>query len=160
MRRVSVPALFAAALAVASCQSSTDSGSSLTPTVVQPTLTTMTFSGNVDPNATSSNNFTTTQSGTISLTLTAAGPPPTITVGLVLGQPLSTDATQCVNAFGIAGTTTASTTPVVTTQPAPAGTYCIAIGEIGNPAAAIVYTGPDTRACGGSSRPTTHRSAE
>ena len=153
---VSVPALVAL-LASSACNNSSDSGSSLTPTVVQPTLTTMTFSGTVDPNATSSNNFTTTQSGTIALTLTAAGPPPTITVGLVLGQPLSTDATQCVNAFGIAGTAQASTTPVVTTTPAPAGTYCIAVVEIGNASTTIAYTFTITAAFGGLSSPSVRR---
>src|SRR5438132_13589832 len=120
MRRVSVPALFAAAIAVASCQSGSDSGSSLTPTVVQPTLTTKTFPGSVDVNSISSQNFTTTSSGALTLTLTAAGPPSTITMGLGLGQPSSTDATVCVNAFNILVSAQASTTPQVAVT-APAG---------------------------------------
>jgi putative hemolysin len=146
--RVSFAALFAAALSVSACQTSDNSNQTpLQPTVVQPTLSTKTFTGTVNVASQTNTNFTTTDAGTLAVTLTAAGPPATITMGMFLGQPLTSDATQCVNAFGLSGTTQASSTPQISVT-APAGNYCVAIGDVGQATGPISYTFTVTGAFG------------
>ena len=149
--RVSFAALVAATLSVSACQTSDNSNNTpLQPTVVQPTLTTRTFTGTVNVGALDIKFFTTVDAGTLAVTLTAAGPPPTITAGLGLGQQSTADATVCLDSFNLHGSTQASSTAQISVT-APAGSYCVWVYDAGGQAALtapISYTFTVTGAFG------------
>lgn len=115
------------AVAAAACGSSTP--------VTAPATTTETFTGTVQVGGADSHTFTVASFGQVDITLTAAGPPATIMMGLAVGTPSG-------------GTCTLTTTPVSTsagTTPqfsgtANAGSYCVQVFDIGNQLAAITYT--------------------
>ena len=135
MRRV-LPAVLLLALVVAGCDNS-DGGSTTAPTVAAPT-TTETFTGTLVPQSLNSHNFTMSQSGTVAITLTAVGPPATITVGLGVGIP---NGTMCSLSLG-AGSTVgaqASTTPQIAGTSI-AGGLCVAIYDIGNLLNSVDYS--------------------
>jgi len=73
----------------------------------------------------------------VSVTLVSAGPPSTITMGLGIGNPSSTG----VCAFLSGGTTVtqAGTTAQLSGSLA-AGSYCVAVVDVGNAAGPITYT--------------------
>ena len=87
--------------------------------------------------------FTTAQTGEIDVTLTAVGPPPTISVGLGLGTP-SADASVCtispISSGSLAVVTPAGTSPQLTPVSAPAGTYCVTVVEVGNALGPLTYS--------------------
>lgn len=122
-------------------------GSDSSPTVISApaaTVTTETFMGTLNPPV---NNvldikvhpFTvTTAGGAINITLVSAGPPPTIQLGLGLGNPSSTGACSFIPGFVI--TTAAGSTAQIPATGAPAGAYCVAVGDIGNVLQPVAYT--------------------
>ena len=114
-------------------------GSSNPSTVTAPTgtVTTDTFNGTVQPGGSSINPFTVTVGGTVSVTLVAAGPPSTITMGLGIGNPSS--AGTCSFLSGGTTVTQAGTTAQLSGTLA-AGSYCVAVVDVGNAAGAITYT--------------------
>jgi hypothetical protein len=132
MKRVAL--VMAAALAAA-C-----GGSSTSPSVVTPptTVTTETFTGVVPVGGLKIHTFTVTAPGTISVTMTAAGPPPTITMGLGLGNPDASG--NCIliatNPSAIASTTTPHLSGTLTSS----GAYCVEIVDVGNAAGPITYS--------------------
>src|SRR5262245_37600217 len=76
---------------LAGCSSNSNSST----TAPTPTLVTDTFNGSVDVNGSDFHNFTLPSGGgEIDITLTAAGPPPTIFMRLSVGLP-SADGTTC-----------------------------------------------------------------
>ena len=79
------------ALTMAACTGS----NSPTATVTTPTATTSTetFTGTVQVGGVAFNPFTVAQTGTMNVTLTAAGPPPTIWMSVGIGTP---SASTCV----------------------------------------------------------------
>ena len=111
-------------------------GSSSTPTTPV-TVTTDTFSGTVQPMGSDAHNFTVAQQGQVAITLTAAGPPPTIFMGLGVGTTGSDGSCTLLTS----GTTTAQagTTPQLAGTAA-AGTFCVSVFDIGNQSAPITYT--------------------
>src|SRR6185295_1323372 len=100
-RTLPAAALLAGVVVLSACQNS-DSASSLQPTVVEPPATTEVFPGTVPVKGSSSSNFTVSQVGTISITLTAAGPPASIFMGLGVGMPDATGACQVFAASAVA----------------------------------------------------------
>lgn len=108
---------------------------SSTPVSATPSITD-TFSGTVQPLGSDSHNFTVSQFGEVDVTLTAAGPPPTIQVGLGVGSVANN-----VCSPGSIGSTTAqaSSTAILTGNLSP-GTYCVTVADTGNLQAAITYT--------------------
>jgi hypothetical protein len=114
-------------------------GSSNPSTVTAPTgtVTTDTFNGTVQPGGSSINPFTVTVGGTVSVTLVSAGPPSTITMGLGIGNPSSTG--TCSFLSGGTTVTQAGTTAQLSGTLA-AGSYCVAVVDVGNAAGAITYT--------------------
>ncbi|HMD36862.1 MAG TPA: hypothetical protein VKH42_17935 [Vicinamibacterales bacterium] len=145
--RVSLATLLAAVLPLVACQTSDNTNNTpLQPTVVQPTLTTKTFPGTVAAGGQTNTNFTTAEAGSLAVTLTAAGPPSNITMRVGLGQPATTDSTQCVvnNLFL---DTAASATPQISLTVA-AGNYCVAIRDIGMATGPVSYTFTVTGAFG------------
>lgn len=81
--------------------------------------------------------FTVAVAGSISVTLTAAGPPPTITMGLGIGNPAADG--SCSFLSGGTTQTPAGSTAQLSGSLA-AGTYCVAVGDIGNALQPISYT--------------------
>ena len=97
----------AMAIVLAACGGSSGSSNSITaPSAV---VTTDTFTGTVDPGGTKVHTFTVTTPGAVSITMTAAGPPATISMGLGIGNP---------NSAGNCGLQLPSTRSVCKTLPA------------------------------------------
>lgn len=134
--KLPLSALLVCLLAGAACGSSSDSS---TPNFVTPTPTLITepaFTGSVQVGGTDNHTFTVVASGTLSITLTAAGPPPTIFMGLGVGTP--SEAT-CVLLSGGSTATPAGTTAQLSGTIA-AGTYCVSVFDIGNQTAPVTYS--------------------
>jgi|KBSMisStandDraft_5_1062788.scaffolds.fasta_scaffold02068_9 hypothetical protein len=128
-------------LAAASAAAVACGGSSTSSNVVAPsaTVTTDTFNGTVQAGgAINVHSFLVTTPGTVSVTLTAAGPPPTITMGLGLGNP---DASGNCVFFTTSNQAIANaTTPVFSGAVNASGAYCVGIADIGNALGPITYT--------------------
>jgi hypothetical protein len=110
--------------------------SSTTPTAAEPT-TTEEFTGTVGVGASKFYSFTTTTYGTINLTLTAVSGsfvPPTVMLGLGLGQPAGTDCTTSTTSNTAAGST------VHVTGNYDPGVYCAKVTDIGNLFAPASFT--------------------
>jgi hypothetical protein len=133
--KLALSALLVCWLAGAACGGSDNS----TPNFVTPTPTLITepaFTGTVQVGGTDNHTFTTTASGTLSVTLTAAGPPATIFMGLGVGTP---SGTTCVLLSGGSTATPAGTTPQLSGTIA-AGSYCVSVFDIGNQTAPVTYS--------------------
>jgi hypothetical protein len=128
--RITGAAILVAALLVSACSgSSTTAPATTTPTTPTTTSpTTETFTSIVSPLGSASRTFTTATAGTISVTLATAGPPSNIVMQLGLGVP-NPSGPGC----GLATTVNvaASATPQITAT-GDAGSYCVAILDIGN----------------------------
>ena len=140
MRRVA-QTIVAAGLSVVVASAAACGGSSNSSSVVAPsaTVTTETFTGTIQPGASKVHTFSVTTPGTVSVTMTAAGPPPTITMGLGIGNPDASG--NCIFLSG--GTTQAiasTTTPQLSGTLTASGAYCVAIADVGNAAGAITYS--------------------
>ncbi|HVZ22723.1 MAG TPA: hypothetical protein VG871_16735 [Vicinamibacterales bacterium] len=129
--RISIPAVLAAAVFLAGC------GGSSSPSAPSGTPTTETFTGTVAIGAGDSHPFTIAQSGgEVDVTLTAAGPPPTIYEGLGIGTYAGTTCTPISSATTLAQAgSTAQLTGVLD-----AGSYCVEVYDVGNQTAAATYT--------------------
>ncbi|MES1255001.1 MAG: hypothetical protein ABUS56_05300 [Acidobacteriota bacterium] len=134
--RTTGAAILLAALLVSGCKNSdstTTSPAPTTPTTTSPT--TETFASILAPLGTASRTFVASASGTITATLTTAGPPSNVAVQLGLGAP---------NPAGPGCALTKVVTAVAGTQlttTGDAGSYCVAILDIGNaPRAGISFT--------------------
>ena len=121
-------------------------GASTTSSVTTPsgTVITETFNGVLNPpvNGVLQTNvypFTVTVGGgNINITLLSAGPPPTIQLGLGLGNPSSTGACSLIPGFSLQ--TAASTTAQIPATGAPAGAYCVAVIDVGNVLQPVSFT--------------------
>src|SRR5262249_20768444 len=134
MKRVAAVAF---AVACAACGHSSSSGTNLTTSPSAATKT-ETFSGTVNQGTMDFHTFTVTVTGEVDVTLTAAGPPSTIFMGLGVGLPTS-DGSACTLLTGASVLTQAATTPQLAGTAAP-GTYCVAVFDAGNLSAAITYS--------------------
>lgn len=133
-RSLSLTAVLACIALSAGCDNS--GGSSTSPTPLP--LTTDTFTGTVDPMGSAFHSFTVTQAGELDVTLTAAGPPSTIFMGLGIGV-LNSDATACSRDTRFDVAAQGSTTPQIPVN-AGAGKYCVQVFDIGNQTAQVSYT--------------------
>ena len=70
--------------------------------------------------------------------LTAAGPPSTIVMGLGIGNIDPTTVTCVLFSNGFLNTAASGTAQITGT--APAGTYCVAVYDVGNQTDAITYS--------------------
>ena len=120
-------------------------GSSTSPTVVATgTVTTDTFTGTLNPpvNGVFQANihpFTVnTGGGSINITLVSAGPPATIQLGMALGNPGATGTCSIIPGFVVQ--TAAGSTAQLPASGAPAGAYCVVVGDIGNVLQPVTYT--------------------
>ena len=135
MTRVAFPLLLAATIASAAC--STGSSSSFSnPLAASSTQITETFTGTVDVNGIDTHAFTETLAGgQIAITLTAAGPPATIYMGLSIG---SSSAGTCAPLSGGQVIVQAGATAQLSGS-AGAGTYCVQVYDAGNQIAQVSY---------------------
>jgi hypothetical protein len=135
MRQSLIAVLACIALSVA-CDNSGDSSSTPTTPVM---LVTDTFTGTVQPAGSDSHNFSVSQAGEVDVTLTAAGPPPTIFMGLGLGTPGATSGT-CTLQSSVSISTPAGSTPQLPVSAPSAGTFCFSVFDIGNQTGPVDYT--------------------
>jgi hypothetical protein len=137
MRQSLIAVLACVALSVA-CDNSGDSSSTSPTPVVR---TSDTFTWTVQPMTSDTHNFTVSQAGQVDVTLTAAGPPSTIFMGLGVGSPSATDGTcQFANGAGVGVNTQAASTPQIVGGTSSGGTFCVVVFDIGNQTGPVDYT--------------------
>jgi len=95
-----------------------------------------TFTGTVPVGGLSFSQFTMGQTGSVMITMTAAGPPATIQMGLGVGQPSTS---TCALIPGDSVITPASTGAQLQGTLS-AGTYCIQVYDVGNQLAPVTYS--------------------
>jgi hypothetical protein len=130
---------FGLALAILTT-SACGSGSTTSPTTTAPATapTTEVFTGTVAPGTADTHNFTLALSnGQLNVTLTAAGPPATIFMGLGVGTVSGTTCTLASNAIGVVQ---ASSTAQFSFVQVPAGAYCVSVSDAGNQLADVTYS--------------------
>jgi len=127
------------ALAVLSaCSSGTSGGSSTTPSTPPLPPTNEIFTGTVSVGGTDAHSFVVKLSnGLVTANLTSAGPPATIAMGLGIGT-ISNGA--CSVLQGGAVIATAGPTAQLSGTNFTAGTYCVAVFDVGNQSAAVTYS--------------------
>ena len=128
-----VPVVCALVLAASACHKDATTPPAPTPSVI---ITTDTFRGTVPLRGSDAKNFTVAKTGTVNVTLTAAGPPSTIVMGVGVGVPK--DSACAVLAGG--STTTAAGTTVQLSGTVSPGTLCVQVSDLGNQTAAVTYT--------------------
>jgi hypothetical protein len=127
----------ASALALALMGTGCDNSDSGSDTAPSPPVVTVTFTGSVDPGGLAFHRFTVAQQGEVDITLTAAGPPATITMGLAVGIPSATSCDLRISGGNVA--VQAGATPQLVGTAA-AGDLCVAIYDVGNQTAAVMYS--------------------
>jgi hypothetical protein len=121
------------ALAAPACTKNTTTPTTTTPPA---TRTTDTFTGTVPVAGSAFHSFPVSKTGLVEATLTAAGPPSTIVLGLGLGAPGDS---RCVPFAGASASAPAGTTPQISGTISP-GTLCVEVHDIGNETAPVSYT--------------------
>lgn len=116
----------AAALALAACGGSN-------PTTPTAPTTTDTFTGTLAAGGVDAHAFTVAQAGALTVTLTTLSPQSTITVGLGLGQP---SGTSC----SLSSTDNTAKMGSVEQTTLDAGSWCVAIYDLGNVQGSDAYT--------------------
>lgn len=131
--------LVAFALMAGGCSTSADDTSSTLPTAPSTPLVTDNFSGTVQVGSSDFHTFTVTSSGfPITVNLTSAGPPATISMGMGVG-------TVVGGTCQVQSGTSASTIAPAGSTPQLSGTissgqYCLLIADVGNQSGPITYT--------------------
>jgi hypothetical protein len=138
MNRVLALAIVAAFAAGCSDSGSSNGALSALSTPSSASLVTDNFSGTVDVGGLDVHPFTITIGNQpVSVTLTAAGPPPSIFMGLGVGSP-ATDGTCSV--FSIAAVVVQAGTGPHLSGSIAAGSYCVAVFDVGNQTVPVDYT--------------------
>jgi len=104
------------------------------PSSTTPATNSETFGSSVGVQGSSRYTFTTTQSGTVSLTLSALSS--NVAVGLGIGTPSGTTACTLTSSNSSA---LVSTTPQITVTE-PAGSYCVSVYDVGNLTTVTTFT--------------------
>jgi hypothetical protein len=138
MGELRFPRYSTALLSVVLLASTMACGSSPTaPTIPPAPVTTQVFSGTVSVGGTDSHPFSVALSnGQLNVFLNAAGPPSTVVMGVGIGT--QTDAT-CTPIPGASATAQAGSAPLLSGA-LDAGTYCIAVFDVGNQTGDVSYT--------------------
>jgi hypothetical protein len=123
-----------ALVAAAACQTGDDSNVTL-PTTPAP-VTTERFAGTLDVKKNVTHDFTIVLSGgLLTVTLTAAGPPANIVMGLAVG---TFDGTTCTILTNGSTNTAAGANPQLSGT-LNGGRYCVQVSDVGNQTAAVTY---------------------
>ncbi|HEX7793805.1 MAG TPA: hypothetical protein VF456_05605 [Vicinamibacterales bacterium] len=135
MRRVFI---CLALLASAACSGGSSSGTPTTPSSPPLAPTNETFTGTVSVGGSDTHQFVVKLSnGLVTATLTAAGPPPTIAMGLGIGTIASGTCTLIPNGSII---TPAGTSPQLSGTNFQAGTYCVGVFDVGQQTGDVTYS--------------------
>jgi hypothetical protein len=128
-----------ALLVCTACSGGSNSGPSTSPSTTPPLApTSETFTGTVAVGGSDFHPFTVKLSnGQVTADLTAAGPPPTITVGLGIGTFANGVCSLLQNGAVLA---TGGPTPQLSGSNFTTGTYCVAVFDAGNQQADITYS--------------------
>jgi len=119
------------------CSNSSDNTSSTLPTAPSSPLVTENFSGTVQIGSNDSKPFTVTSDGSpITIDLTSAGPPATISMGFGVGTFVGG---TCQLSSGGNTTAAAGPTPQLSGTIS-AGSYCFMVYDVGNQSGPITYT--------------------
>jgi hypothetical protein len=130
-----LPALALLTLTACGTTGDTSTATPTTPTVVG--ATTETFNGTVNVGSSDVKPFTVTASGgQLLVTLTAAGPPPTIIMGLGVGTYANSTCTLLSNG---SVSTAAGASPQLSGA-VNAGSYCVQVSDVGNQTAPVTYS--------------------
>ncbi len=140
--RVITGFVIAAAVAASAvgCMSGGNNGNGLIPVPGTPPQKTEVFSGTVAVGGSSYFAFTVANVGDLSVTMTSAGPPSTVVMGIGLG--LGT-ATTCQ--LQIAKNAAAGDAPQIAASQVPASSslgtsYCVGIGDVGNATGPVTFS--------------------
>ncbi|MBI3494247.1 MAG: hypothetical protein HY047_21070 [Acidobacteria bacterium] len=130
-------AVLVSALAIG-CGQTTDTTSSTTSTTAPTTApTTENFTGTVAVGGSDVHPFNVLlANGQLNIILTAAGPPPTIQMGLAVG---TYSASTCTIFQNGSVTTAAGATAQLAGTAVNAGTYCVQVSDVGNQSAPVTY---------------------
>jgi hypothetical protein len=128
-------AVLATAVAVCGCNGDQLTGAATTTTTVE--LTTEVFSGTLAVGSAATHLFAVAQTGEVKVTLTAAGPPSTIFMGIGVGTPVDS---SCEFLEGRTGHVQAGASPQVDLANTAPGLYCVSVYDIGNQAVPIDYS--------------------
>jgi hypothetical protein len=128
---VAVAALFA----TAGCNKNSTAAATTTAASAT-TRTTDTFTGTVPVAGDDFHSFPISETGQIDVTLTAAGPPSSIVMGLMVGMPSDS---KCVALAGASTTAQGAASPQLSGE-ASAGTLCVDVRDVGNQTAPVTYT--------------------
>ena len=127
-----------ALLSLAACSGGSSSGSPTTPSSPPLAPTSETFTGTVPVGGNDVHNFVVTLSnGQVTATLTAAGPPAGVAMGLGIGAIQSGACTLFTNLSVI---TTAGPSAQTGANNVPNGAYCVVVGDVGTLQADVVYS--------------------
>jgi len=132
-------ALLALALApLVAATACTSNNNTSTPATTTPTVTrtTDTFTGTVQVRGSDFHSLPVTQAGQVDVTLTVAGPPPTIGMGLDVGAP---NGSACVPFAGASANVQAGSAAQLSGVIS-AGTICVQVRDIGNATGPVSYT--------------------
>jgi hypothetical protein len=127
-----IPVATVLALAAAACSKDTATPA----TSASAPRTTDTFTGTLQIGGSAFHSFPVSQAGLVDTTLTAAGPPSTIVMGLSMGV---TADSKCVPFAGASASGQAGTTPQLSGTISPA-TLCVEVRDVGNQTAPVTYT--------------------
>jgi hypothetical protein len=131
LRSIGIAAILAVAVASTGCD---DASTATSPTTTSPV--TELFSAQFIPGGGASRSFTAASAGTVSLTLSALGPPADLIVGLGVGIPQSNGSGCYLTQSVITG---ASSSPQLTVQ-VDAGVYCVRLWDLGTMRSATAFT--------------------
>ena len=128
-----VPLAVGLMLAATACGGTDTSSTPTTPSVPR---TTETFTNTVPVGGSAFNSFRVAATGVTEATLTAAGPPATIVMGLAIGT--VSDA-GCTRLTGASVNTAAGTTAQLSGLTTP-GTLCVQVRDVGNQTDGVTYS--------------------
>jgi hypothetical protein len=127
-----------ALLVCTACSGGSSSGSSTAPSTPPLVPTSETFTGTVPVGASDVHQFVVTLSnGQVTADLTAAGPPPTIQMGLGIG---SVQNGTCTPSTNVTVFTPAGPSAQTGANNVASGTYCVAVFDAGNQVADVSYS--------------------
>jgi hypothetical protein len=128
-----LPLVLVAAVAFAGCNTQTADNSTTPTTPTAPTITEPAFAGTLSVGQTKVFLFNVTQLGPLTVTLTAAGPPANVTIGLSLGNPtFSTAGTTCTPITQTFSAQVGVSAPQISGTTTTTGAYCLAVIDLGN----------------------------
>ena len=130
---VLVPIVLALVWAASACHKDAAPSTPAAPSVP---LMTETFNGTVSVKSADSHNFSVSQTGSVNVTLTTAGPPPTVVMGVGIGLPKDSACTLITGA----STNTAAGSSTQLAGTVTAGTLCVQVYDVGNQTVPVSYT--------------------